>query len=45
MCLLYSAKTNRNDKKESAFAHKSDDWVDPVDSAFGVAVYHALFQS
>ena len=43
MCFLRNAKTNRDDKKESTFAHKLDDWIGFGASAFSVSVCHALF--
>ena len=43
MCFLRNANTNRDDKKESTFAHKLDDWIGFGASAFGVSVCHALF--
>lgn len=43
MCFLRNAKTNRDDKKESTFAYKLDDWIGFGASAFGVSVCHALF--
>ena len=43
MCFLRNANTNRDDKKESTFAHKLDDWIGFGAPTSIVAVRHALF--
>ena len=43
MCFLRNAKTNRDDKKESTFAHKLDDWIGFGAPTSIVAVRYALF--